>query len=144
MPRLGDRIPVEVRFWRYVSPEPNSGCWLWDGSLDSHGYGTIGRYDGKGLRATHVSLSIAGRPVPDGLLCCHTCDNPPCVNPDHLWAGSPQDNMDDKVAKGRNRNGVVFKDHCKRGHDRRPENVRMVGKIRHCKVCERDQRASRG
>ncbi len=80
-------------------PEPNSGCWLWEFSLDSRGYGKC--HWGKIKRAHRVSYAaFYGDP---GELCVlHKCDNPCCVNPEHLFLGTQGDNMRDKTAKGRN------------------------------------------
>jgi len=97
---------LEQRFWDYVSCEPNSGCWLWEGSRDRKGYGQL-RISHSGPRslryATHISLELDGRPVPAGMLACHTCDIPSCVNPDHLFIGTPLQNTADMIAKGRER-----------------------------------------
>lgn len=92
---------LEAQFMAFVQPEPNSGCWLWDGSADTRGYGQI-RVTGKRLRyASHVSLELAGRAVPPGMCACHRCDNPGCVNPDHLFVGTRSDNTQDMIRKGR-------------------------------------------
>jgi hypothetical protein len=97
---------MEQRFWDYVSPEPNSGCWLWDGSYDRKGYGQLRiAAEGPGaLRyATHIALELAGRPVPPRFQACHRCDVSSCVNPSHLFIGTPQQNTDDMISKGRMR-----------------------------------------
>src|SRR5690606_13169392 len=67
-------------------------------------YGQI-HWRGRVRRATHVSLELAGRDRPDGTEACHRCDNPPCVNPAHLYWGTRQDNIDDAYARGRRAGG---------------------------------------
>lgn len=75
-----------------------------------------------------------GTDVPDGLFVCHHCDNPPCVRPDHLYAGTRVDNAKDSIRRGRN--ASAKKTHCKRGHEFTPENTYITGRgNRHCKAC---------
>lgn len=88
------------RFNDKYTPEPNSGCWLWTGSLSNKGYGLF-YLNGKSCRAHRVSWEIFKTPIPAGMLVCHTCDNPPCVNPDHLYVGTPRDNTQDMLRRGR-------------------------------------------
>jgi hypothetical protein len=87
-----------TRFWAKVEKGP--GCWAWTASRDKDGYGQF--WFREKMRKAHVAsfLMHVGE-VPDGTQVCHTCDNPWCVRPEHLFAGTHQDNVNDKVTKGR-------------------------------------------
>lgn len=87
------------RFWDKVMPEPNSGCWFWMGAVRRR-YGTLS-VSGRMEAAHRVSYSLFIGPIPEGLYVCHSCDEPLCVNPDHLWVGTCRDNAQDRVAKDR-------------------------------------------
>lgn len=88
------------RFLDKVHPEPNSGCWLWTGSAHSFGYGFF-HMEGKTQRAHRVSFQLHCGPIESGMCVLHECDNPYCVNPDHLRLGTQADNVHDCVKKGR-------------------------------------------
>ena len=75
-------------------------CWEWTDGCDGDGYGVVGA-GGKTVRAHRVAWEVAHGPIPDGVHVLHQCDNPPCINPAHLFLGTQADNMADKVAKGR-------------------------------------------
>lgn len=83
-----------------------SGCWEWNGGKREGGYGHMNLGGGRWSTASRVSFELRHGPITDPALCVlHRCDNPPCINPDHLFLGTRTDNSDDKGAKGRTPNG---------------------------------------
>ena len=91
-----------------ISFDKTTGCWNWEASTrNAAGYGQI-RYEGKMRLAHRVSWEAFNDKIPDGIFVCHKCDNPRCVNPDHLFLGTNQDNMNDMKAKGRSKGGSPF------------------------------------
>ena len=94
-------IPLVDRFWSRV--DKSGDCWIWTAARTFGGYGVIrdvGK-DGKIIRAHRLSWELHNGPIPAGIEVCHRCDNPPCVNPAHLFLGTHQDNVTDTVTKGR-------------------------------------------
>lgn len=97
MPRW---TPFEPYFWSLV--QKTEGCWLWLGNLESGGYGRVWR-NRRRVKAHRVAWELTNGPIPDGLFACHHCDNKKCVRPDHIFLGTPADNMQDWTRKGKNR-----------------------------------------
>lgn len=111
-------VPLIERFWSYVSRSDDpDACWSWTGALDTKGYGTITvrrvedlpegfEHKSSDLYFAHrLSYAMFVGPIPVGLDVLHTCDNPPCVKPAHLYPGTHQDNMADRQRKGRDAYG---------------------------------------
>ena len=101
--------PIGERLLRNVTKQSN-GCWEWTRYKNVCGYGVIG--DGKKIFLTHrVSYEVHIGEVPKGMIVCHKCDNPGCVNPEHLFLGTIKDNVADMVKKNRHIKGEMVPSH---------------------------------
>ncbi len=94
------------RFWSLVSRA--KGCWHWLGNHTPDGYCRF-HVNGKTYRAQRLMYWLTTGDDPGALEICHTCDNPPCLNPKHLWPGTGQENMEDRDRKGRQHKGTQLK-----------------------------------
>lgn len=134
-----DTYNLPDRFWSKVSVNAPDECWEWSHSKNNWGYGqhSVG---GKIRYAHRLVYAAAFGPIPQGMCVCHTCDNPACVNPAHLWLGTHKDNAEDRVAKGRSsKSRRALKTHCQHGHELTGENVytRPSDGVRYCRACHR-------
>lgn len=96
--------PIEVlkqRFLAKIDKSGPNGCWIWLSSTNGRGYGQLSIRHGKPRYAHRIAYELFRGEIPHRVECLHTCDNPACVNPDHLVLGSHIDNMVDAAKKGR-------------------------------------------
>lgn len=123
----------EARFWSKVDRRGDDECWPWIGVIGTHGYGEMS-VNGRGRRASQLAWEVVNRkPFPKGLYACHSCDVTWCVNPAHIWAGTPTENVHDSISKGRWHHAT----HCKRGHEFTPANtIRRKDGWRSCRECQ--------
>lgn len=136
---------VFERFWQ-ISPEPMSGCWLWDGAHHGRGYGRV-TINYRTRSAHRAVYEMVRGPIPEGMELDHKCRLTCCVNPDHLEPITHRENVvrGDAPAKLALLNGS--KTHCKRGHPFDEENTHYVPGGRSCRACAaaaaRQKRANR-
>lgn len=130
-PTLSER--EKTRQWFYERSEvDNKGCWNWKAIVQNSGYGMVGA---RGLpkakyTAHRLSYLLTRGPIPDGMLVCHSCDNRRCVNPEHLWLGTPKQNQRDSWEKERR---VPVPAHLKargKGHGRAKLTDELVMEIK--------------
>src|SRR5215831_8862727 len=127
---------LEFRFWTKVDMSGGpQACWPWLAGIKSTGYGNFTIRHGVGRYAHRLAWEFANkRKIPTGKYCCHTCDNPTCVNPLHLFIGYQKDNVADSIQKGRFKPWPLT--HCKNGHLYTKESVYIKPNgMRRCKAC---------
>lgn len=141
MSALPAEVPVTDRFFAKVQVSEPDRCWLWTGRRSPRGYGVFW-LDGKNRRAHRVSYEMHIGAISDGVFVCHECDNPPCVNPAHLFLGTHLDNVRDMCVKGRHAESQ--RTHCPGGHAYNEANTYIAKNgSRHCRVCDREQARAR-
>ncbi|MEK6878053.1 MAG: HNH endonuclease signature motif containing protein [Nanoarchaeota archaeon] len=131
----GRHKPPEERFWKKVNKNSKNGCWEWFGCVNKKGYG--GFYiNGNTCRVHRFSYELKYGKIPNNLHVLHHCDNPPCVNPNHLFLGTPQDNVMDRCLKGRSNASRGEKQHSSKLIS---EQVIEIRKLYKDKICTRIQ-----
>ena len=100
---LGQRAPLDERIDKLTIVDPITGCWVWQGAKNNLGYALMRDTNNMRMRTGHrMSYEFFNNAIiPAGMCICHTCDNPSCVNPQHLWLGTRKQNTQDMQNKGR-------------------------------------------
>ncbi|HEY3494565.1 MAG TPA: hypothetical protein VGK73_07760 [Polyangiaceae bacterium] len=127
---------------RYI-PVTETGCWLWTGSVSLSYQGKKRREEmrpqitanGKTRIAYRVGYELLVGPIPAGKMLCHRCNVSICVNPNHVYPGTAQDNVDDCKRAGRLAPHNVHKTHCRNGHEYTEQNTLPYGNRRLCRIC---------
>jgi hypothetical protein len=122
-----------------IDVDPETGCWNWTGCL---GAGTRRAMYNR-TYAYRISYEVFVGPIPGGLQINHHCDNPACVNPEHIYAGTRSQNSIDMYSRGRHDNGLASRTHCKNGHEFTEENTRYAPDRRACRACARERARER-
>lgn len=146
---------LAAKFWaRADRTGGESACWLWKAGTNRT-YGIFAISYARQLAHRFAWILANDRDVPEGACVCHSCDNPLCVNPAHLWLGTARENVHDAIAKGRNSPPPHYvgrghhygkRDRCPRGHEYSPGNTQMRSDMptaRRCLQCQKDRTARR-
>ena len=127
--------PYEPVFWSKVL-KIEDGCWLWQGAKKHDGYGLLNRL-GKMKLAHRYSWELANGPIPEGKYALHHCDNPACVNPEHMYLGSKKDNARDKILRGRDTTRGEGNIHSRLTEAQVREIIPLKGVISGCKLAKK-------
>lgn len=151
MPGKMRPIPLKIsvdqeykkRFFDKVVKIPFDDCWYWTGQINTSGYAYF-KMRQKYYVASRISYAIHNGDMPQNRLALHKCDNPICVNPDHIFLGTDLDNNRDMANKGRRIEHNSLKTHCVRGHELSGENLIIEEKVkRRCRICRRAKNSKR-
>lgn len=139
---MNTRRSLVERFKSKVNQRGSHECWPWIGGTNLQGYGRF-YVQGRKRQAAQIAWELFHeKPFPAELCACHSCDNPSCCNPSHIWVGSINENNNDRVTKGRSNNQHRDKESCKHGHSYSGDNVITVTTVsgnteRACRHCRK-------
>lgn len=130
------RPHTENDFWAMATNSGKRRCWLWSRALNHKGYGHL-KFQGRYWIASRLSWTLIFGEIPKGLFVCHKCNVKHCINPGHLYLGTPKQNVDDAIRDGLTDPKWTTQKHCPKGHS----NWMTYGKTRRrqCRTCHNER-----
>lgn len=134
--------PIRDNFWPNTKLNETTGCIEWQRGKGSFGYGSLIGANGKSIKAHRMAWELTKGKIPGGMEVLHSCDNPPCCNPEHLFLGTQKENLEDMTKKGRRNTSHNFKpqdgENNNRAKLKKPDIISIKAYLRDGKMSHRE------